>query len=254
MVFALKGATLVRDVDDDGSPICELLSWDSEFFGFPVARTTLDRPDGSAVLRIVEWCVERGIRCLYHSADPDWPQGLAAVSSAGFQLLDIRHEMRYVPDAAAEPPCQDRFVVRGARESDRGELVQLAQSSFTSTRFFRDEGFPRDRVGVLYGTWLERALNEGLVFVVSSNGEADGFVACESGPDGLRIVLLAVAEESRGQSMGDSLVRHVIRWACDHGSPPISVVTQGSNVRALRTYEGSDFRTHRVSFWYHRWF
>jgi hypothetical protein len=33
-----------------------------------------------------------------------------------------------------------------------------------------------------------------------------------------------------------------------------TVVTQGRNVAAQRTYQGAGYRTSRTSLWFHRWF
>jgi dTDP-4-amino-4,6-dideoxy-D-galactose acyltransferase len=233
--------------------LCEQSPWDSDFFGFRVARTTRTCPDVETVSVMLAWCRERHVRCLYHSADPDCLPGNAAVASAGFQLVDIRHEME-APAVARDVESSSPSVVRDAAPRDQGDLVQLARTAFRDSRFTRDPGFPQDRVSDMYELWLTNALETGRVFVASATEKARGFITCVPEGDGLTIGLLAVSEESRGLSYGGLLVRRVVELAQQEGLSSIRVVTQGSNVPALRTYEAAGFETTRVSISYHRWF
>lgn len=233
--------------------VCESLPWDSGFFGFPVARTTRSRPDDEAVSAMLAWCEERCVRCLYHSADSDFLPGNAAVASAGFRLVDIRHEMEVAATARAADSC-GRGVVREASSRDWDDLVQLAREAFRDSRFTRDPGFPQDRVSDMYERWLTNALETGRVFVAAAGGTVRGFITCVPEGAGLRIGLLAVKEESRGSSYGRLLLRRAVELARQEDRPSIHVVTQGSNIPALRTYEAAGFQTTRVSLSYHRWF
>jgi ribosomal protein S18 acetylase RimI-like enzyme len=47
--------------------------------------------------------------------------------------------------------------------------------------------------------------------------------------------------------------RPAIRQAAARAFPTIDVVTQGSNVAAVRAYEAAGFRLSRSEVWLHRW-
>ncbi len=234
-------------------PVCELLPWDSELFGFRVARTALARPAADDVAAMIGWCGEQGVRCLYHQADPDFTAGLAAVSAEGFQLIDIRHELEAADIARCREPAGSSRV-REASAEDRDDLVRLVRASFVQSRFSKDAGFPPERVADLYEAWLVRALDAGWVLVAFGDTGVSGVVTLEPDGETGRIGLLAVDEGSRGESLGAALVRGAVSLASDNGFRSVGVVTQGSNIAALRTYEGEGFETSRVSLWYHRWF
>src|SRR3954463_4929790 len=63
-------------VEHGSSPVppCELLEWDSEHFDFPIARVRAGELTESSMEEVDAWCLDRGIRCLYFSADGDEPE------------------------------------------------------------------------------------------------------------------------------------------------------------------------------------
>ena len=69
---------------------CELLPWDTEFFGCRIARVCGDtlRPD--QVLQIDDWCRSNQARGLYFLARADDPETVQSAEQHGFGLVDIR--------------------------------------------------------------------------------------------------------------------------------------------------------------------
>ena len=46
-----------------------------------------------------------------------------------------------------------------------------------------------------------------------------------------------------------------VAWRCaERGLSDVTVVTQGRNVPALRTFESCGFRTTDVGLWFHKWY
>src|SRR5258706_472525 len=50
-------------------PVCQVLEWDSAFFGYRVARVRLARLDEASVASILAWCEAEAIDWLYFLAD-----------------------------------------------------------------------------------------------------------------------------------------------------------------------------------------
>src|SRR5689334_2929737 len=132
-----------------GSELCEVLDWDSTFFGFPIARVTTPTLTAEHVREIDSWARERGIRCLYFLCDLAHTQTLRLAESSGFQLVDIRVTLeRSLPgaglDVSANQPTNG-IVVRAAQPNDSPALEEIARVSYGDSRFYTDGRFPRAR-------------------------------------------------------------------------------------------------------------
>lgn len=238
--------------------LCEPLPWDSEFFGFPVARVAngmMDEGDGREIL---EWCRDRGVRLLYFLADDD-VRSWAAASASGFRLVDIRVELVLdrswlrLPGAVLAPGV----VLREATPKDLLDLLPIAASVHTDSRFFADPAVPREKARELFAVWLRRSVERAMadtVIVGEVNGRAVSYITAKlAGGEGT-IGLVGVGEGARGRGIGLAMIQKVLEWFADRDARVVSVVTQGRNIMAQRVYQRCGFLTASARFWFHRWF
>jgi len=236
---------------------CILLPWDTEHWGFPVARLqpeTLSKKDCDLAL---EWCRIRGVRCLYFCADGTCPETFQHAHQAGFRFVDVRLDLECVPfQSAITADTIQNF--RPAKPVDLVGLKRLARESHGDTRFFKDKNFDPEKARELYMRWLERDLRENHVFLASDEEPEPsplGYVTAELGTTGLaRIGLVAVASRARHRGLGKGLLSHVLTWLACQGASKVRVATQATNIQALRLYEGAGFRAEKSRVWFHRWF
>ena len=236
---------------------CELLDWDSSFFGLTIARLRAARVDDEEAEAALAWCEEHAVDCLYFLASGDDRETLRAVEERSFDLVDVRIDLRRRLDVATpDPALLER--VRPAGATDRDALAAISREAFTASRFFFDGRFPHDLCAALFETWLDRALAGELaetVLCADLDGAPAGFVTCELDESGDgRIGLLGVAERARGRGLGTRLCQAALAWFAREGAGAATVTTQGRSVPALRLYERCGFNTSAVSLWYHRWF
>jgi glycosyltransferase involved in cell wall biosynthesis/GNAT superfamily N-acetyltransferase len=235
--------------ENGGPPPCEILAWDTEFWGFPVARVLAERLDRQEARRAAAWSDGAGVRCTFLLADGDDGDTAEAARAVGFWPVDTRITLRRPAAGAPAEPRPGSPTTRPATEVDRDELTRLARDAHTDTRFFFDRNFPRQRAAELYERWLERGFGgDRELLVAEEGGRAIGYVLLATEPPG--IDLIAVAADARGRGVGKALVEAAV--ARFPGSP-VSVVTQGRNVAAIRLYEAAGFRAASSSVWYHRW-
>src|SRR5687767_4396173 len=83
---------------------CERLSWDSEHFGFEIARVMGSRLDPASAAEIDRWCLERGVRCLYLLADADDPETARIASRHGYDVVDVRLTVRHELGGLGDQP------------------------------------------------------------------------------------------------------------------------------------------------------
>jgi dTDP-4-amino-4,6-dideoxy-D-galactose acyltransferase len=232
----------------------EVLRWDTEFFGFPIARLRAEPASDEAVRCADDMCRARGIRCCYAlapSARVDWVWRLM---DAGYRWVDIRVALR-----AALPPrhVSHPISARPARESDLAALADIARRSHLDARYFADARFDRARAADLYAAWVVNAFHgfEDAVWVAEHDAQPAGYITCKLRGEGLgQIGLFAVSENARGRGVGRALLATALDWFARSGCDRVDVVTQGCNVEAQRMYQRNGFVTHTVEIWLHKWF
>jgi dTDP-4-amino-4,6-dideoxy-D-galactose acyltransferase len=242
---------------------CEMLAWDSEFFGVRVARLRGDvlRDERRAV--VDEWCVRNGVSCLYFQCRPDDPGSAAAAEGGGFRLVDVR--MTFARDAS--PAAEADPVVRNATAADVPVLRRIARESHRDTRFYLDHHFPRHLCDLLYERWIQSSCegHADAVLVAGDEGVPTGYVTCHldrpgpgapagAAPLSGRIGLLGVDAAARGGGLGARLTRAAVNWLVAKGAGGVSVVTQGRNVAAQRLYQRCGFLTRDVHLYFHKWY
>lgn len=232
--------------------LCALLPWDTEFWGVRIGRVEGGTLTPERLASVDAWSDAHDVRCVYFLADAgDAPTALV-VEDGGFRLMDVRVELRR--PAGAESAAG----VRPVRDDDREPLRAIARSSHGVTRFYADPNFPDARCDDLYETWITRSLDgwADQVLVAERSAEPTGYVSChldaEVGTGS--IGLIAVDERARGAGIGVALARAAVGWCHANGADVVSVVTQGRNVQALRTFERAGFLTHELGLWFHKWY
>jgi len=238
--------------------LCALLPWDSEFFGFPVARVTATVLTEQSAAAMVEWCAQRNVKCLYLRAKPDCAETGRIAASAGFRFVDTRMDFELEVESVS-PHHSAGVSFRPARETDLSALRQIARNAHRDTRFFFDGRFNPSRAEDLYAKWIEveYARKGGKVWVAEvSAGEPAGYVSWHIDSENHcgRVGLLGVDAAHRGRGFGRGLLNTAIEWSLKNGFTTVRVATQARNVPAQRLYQTIGFRTVEIANWYHRWF
>jgi dTDP-4-amino-4,6-dideoxy-D-galactose acyltransferase len=234
---------------------CEYLAFDSELFGFPIARAQVSHLcTKTEVAEIFDWCASNEIRCLYYLANIDDRETIRLLENNGFQWVDNRVTF-------ARRVGSDIVGVQGTRlvtPEDIEELSRIARQSFDTSRFFFDENFPRDRCTELYDRWIRNSCTGGFAqatVVPERDGKPCAFVTCHVLKDGTgNIGLVAVAPEAKGHGLGRKAVMGAMGWFARNGVVVVSVVAPVRAIAAHNLYEACGFRIQSIQLWYHRWF
>jgi dTDP-4-amino-4,6-dideoxy-D-galactose acyltransferase len=235
------------------SPVCELLPWDSELFGFQVARLRSADPTDRELDEAIAWGEQQDVTCMYARLDVAATRSAGAAVRRGFDLIDMRVTLTRAPagrDDVSVPPD-----VRPAKPADADWLSVLAASAFVDSRFTLDTRFPRAGVAELYRRWIARDLQSGIALVLDAEGQPGGFVSGEiAGDSTARLGLIGVDARWRRRGFGTHLTRAFAAYVADRGATRVNVVTQARNLGALRLYEQCGFYTTAIELWLHRWF
>lgn len=245
---------------------CTFLSWDSDFFGKRIGRINGSRLDAARLDAVNAWCDEQHIDCLYFLADSADAVTVRTAEDGGFRLQDIRltFAAHKPADAASDSEItlngrESGVFIRPSRPEDLATLHETARHAYIHSRFYNDPHFSREQCAALYDTWLTRSLTEpgyaDMTFIAVVETVPSGYIVChlnQTSHIGI-IGLVGVAETARGQSLGQRLVHHALRWFWQQGMAEVHVTTQGRNIAGQRLYQRCGFLTQTMLLWYHRW-
>ena len=231
------------------------LRWDSEFFGFPIARVE-GNPEAQ---ELEELAIAAETRCAYYTCSCGKLDAIRAAEQAGFQLIDVRVVLDAplsVLSASAPRSTPPDCVIEVACEQDLGDLKEIAAGLSTYSRFTSDPRFGARQSGRLFDRWIELSLEgRAAVFLVARrDGRTLGFMTCRVDGGVAAFELVGVREEATGAGVGSALTSQAALSLQALGQDAVQVATQGRNRRALRFYESLGFRTRDISLVYHRWF
>lgn len=226
------------------------LEWDSAFFGMQVDAVSVT---GSDSARSLSDCLQREVvRLTYVFFDPQHADG-----------DDLRHTLRAFGGLPYGTRALYRKTIDEVGESVGGPscravtkppaLEALAYVSGGYSRFLRDPGLaPSFRR--LYGTWLDKELARGQVFVRPDAVSPKGMVTVSVTEAGCgKIGLMAVDASCRGKGIGTSLMQDAESWLRQRDVAMCEVVTQGENTGACALYEKCGFtRVSTTEIW-HVW-
>lgn len=261
----------------DSDAPCRPLPWDTDFFGFTVARVEAARLTPESAAQIDAWCDAHAVRCLYFLADPDDPMTVQAAEGAGYHFVDVRltleiSDLRTYSTSTSSAPVS--AAIRPFADSDVEALAAIARVSYTDSRYYFDLHFDRQKCDALYETWVRVDCAEAVrdpahhtVFVAELDGQPAGFVTChiqvsaddqhEGNVTRVRsgvIGLVGMVESARGQGFAQIMINEALNWFAGQGCKVVTVVTQARNVGAQRVYQRCGFVTRRVQWSYHKWF
>jgi len=238
---------------------CQLLAWDSDWWGVMTASVALRPFTESAAEEVDRWCRARNVELLYLLVPADDPGGSRIAEGAGYRLVDTRVALGLdIVDRKPAVRAIPGVAVRHALEGDIPPLGDMASRGFLSTRFYADPRLPDARCGELYREWIQKECRGGAdaVLVAEKGGRPVAYISChvDHGTAVGRIGLVGVDESSRGRGIGSWLMDRAVDWFTQEHVQRVEVVTQVRNVVAQRLYQRKGFLTDGVGLWFHKWF
>ena len=228
----------------------EKLVWDSAFFGMRVDAVSVTGSDAAQSLLD---CLQREVaRLTYVFFEPQLAEGddlRRILRAAGGLPYGTRALYRKTMDESCKSACSSSCRV----VTKTPALEALAYVSGGCSRFLRDPGLaPSFRR--LYGTWLDRELARGQVFVRPDAAAPKGMVTVSVTEAGCgKIGLMAVDASCRGTGVGTSLMQDAESWLRRRGVTVYEVVTQGENAGACALYEKCGFTRASTTEIWHVW-
>lgn len=240
-------------------PSFEFLDWDSQFFGFGVARITLNSADSEKLEELVDDLKVAGVKLAYWSCEPSDAVANGAALIHGGRLVDRKYV--FTRSIATHQLMQHRIEAVTTKpellsDRDHEALVGLSLQAAEYSRFRMDTEMPLGRWAELYRIWMLRSISGAMadaVLIERIEGEPAGMITTSVHAGRGSIGLFGVDEAHRGRGIGSKLLDRALSWFIASGASSVSVVTQGANAGAHRIYQRAGFTLEEISHFYHFW-
>jgi dTDP-4-amino-4,6-dideoxy-D-galactose acyltransferase len=230
------------------------LPWDSQLFGFPVARLRAAAITSDRFMLAMAALRAGGIRLAYGLIPWKDGNGRSLFESIGAHMVDRKTRFRkHLASKVSRFP--DGVELWPSQECPT-ELEALALASGHQSRFRIDPRVPSHVFQELYLAWIRRSVLGEIaqaVLISREAGKIAGMVTLSSGEGVAEIGLLAVDRVCRGKGVGKRLMAASETWAVECGAASLEVVTQGANAEACALYAASGLDIVDQQAVYHVW-
>lgn len=166
---------------------------------------------------------------------------LTAVQDLGFHLVDTNVQLSRVAGDMVENDDMCRF----ASEKDYDSVCEIAESSFTKSRFHLDPSINKETADLVKKEWAGnffKGLRGNWMVVAEVEGKVVGFLQLLKKSESVIIIdLIAVRTDMQGQGLAGSMISFA-NSKCLGTSADIIVGTQISNIQSLSFYLKHGFR------------
>ncbi len=218
----------------------QLLSWDTDVIGAPVAKIIPERLTLEKLQDILNQLRAQQIQLVYWVSDSqDSISQKAARQMKGF-LAD--HKITYLCDLTQlkNIPTIDTLIESYPKQNPDESLLGLGYLAGLYSRFKADPKITDEQFKKVYGQWVINSANRKIaqeVFVIKKQNKNVAMITLGEKNNRGDIGLLAVDPQFHGQQFGTKLVQAAQAWALNKGYKFGQVVTQQTNLPACALYE-----------------
>lgn len=227
----------------------ELVPWDAEVLGFPVASLSRFRVEEQADVRAAfqaldEWLDANAVGLVSCRLPAAGLRESFALEAAGFRFIEtVLHPV--FRDLQKRPPGAPELTVSGVRPPEVEALAQLAESCFGFERFHADPRLDDRAADRRYGNWVRNAAGSARqeLLKIEDDGQVVAFFIVEApAPIEAYWHLTAVAPAFQGQGYGRRVWRAVMDMHREQGVDSVATTIAARNVPVLNLYASLDFR------------
>ena len=255
--YHLGSETLFENTLNEVLSLIKKAEWDTDFFGFGVGYLSCRHLSESIAYRSNLFALRKRLRVVEYLCNCHDRRSILAAEQENYRFADIR--LSFKKELRQHPVPDFSGLNFGlARSEHIPALRELADGAYTDSRYFFDQSFPLIKVKELYPLWLEKAVYgryDHECYCFFEHDTPIGFCTIRyQSPMIASIGLFGLKREFQGRGLGKKLIGLVENELSKKSFQSLTVVTQGRNYAAQRTYQSSGFRTLATEIWYHKWY
>lgn len=222
-----------------------LLKWDSNFFGFGVAKIDVRDSNDLLVASEIERLQKEGTKLIYIFSE-------RLISLAGYNALLVDQKRSYL---LSNPSFKTSKRTISSVTQHPEQLYELAWQAGEYSRYKVDPMISDDDFKRLYRRWVDNSVNGQLADYVLACKEDEiysGFITAKVKDHAISIGLIATDSKYRGKGIGNTLIQEIKNLAYNKNLA-VEVTTQANNITACAFYEHNGFRIGHQEYIYHVW-
>jgi len=231
-----------------------LLEWDTDVFGFAVAKIMPDRLSVGEMEIIFNDLKKRNVSLAYWASESrDKDSHSAAKSMGGFltgQRITYVVDLRSMSTTFFSPAIQTKEYYEDKPNTD---LTNLIFEGGVYSRFYTDPKITRKQYEDIHKLWIDNSVKNNTVFVIEENGRILGFVSLNTKNKRGNIDFIVVGRTFRGKGYGNALICAAHKWFISKGYDIVQAVTQKENAIACKMYERFGYHIEKIENFYHFW-
>lgn len=230
-----------------------MLEWDTNYFGINSAKVSLKGVvDESGQKEILNFCDNFDFITISNFGNVRENNYWIGNKTNAF-LTDINIQFLKVLTNRIKYKDADTYIDNYLVRND--QILSIAKTSFTYSRFFNDPMLPREKVERIYHHWTECAFDqENKFFAISEReGNIAGYLLFSITEDTSVIELIAVDKKYQRQNVGRSLMLSMESFVMHRGITKVKVGTQINNISAAQFYSLMGFKYVNCGSIYHLW-
>lgn len=234
----------------------QLLSWDSDVFGFPIAKIIPERMAQDQLLHHLADLKQQQVKLVYWASDSLDPISQSAALAAGGIIADYKTTYQIDLENLNNRPVIDAEIESYSQAAPNDDLFELAYESGLYSRFKVDPRISDEQFKKVYRLWMINSVRKQIaqeVLVIKRDNKIVGMVTLGEKNQSGDIGLLAVNPNYRGQQIGSKLVYAAQAWCVNKGYKQGQVVTQQLNLPAAALYEKCGYSVEKVENFFHFW-
>jgi dTDP-4-amino-4,6-dideoxy-D-galactose acyltransferase len=233
------------------------LQWDSDCFGFKVARIIPIDIDDARLASILQELRFNNYHMVYWDVPSEYRMVASMAQKHGGILVDEKVTYaKQISNAIHATQVHSYVIAPYLLTEPEPTLISLALESGMYSRFKLDHLFPTELWEKLYTCWITGAVRKEIAWEVLVVKDAKGLLGVVTlGEKGKRgaIGLLGVVPKSRGMGIGTALISAGEKYFADHGYTDVQIVTQRANTAACRLYESCEYQAETIDNIFHFW-
>jgi len=232
----------------------DILKWDTDFFGFPVAKINMQNVDANELSNIIDDLKEKNVSLAYWSTNSnDVLSNKAAVSLNGFltgekvtYFLDLEYYKK-------KPVEEKTSVIEFKEEQPDKNLQNLIVEGGIFSRFYVDPKISNKQYEDLHRFWIANSVKNNTIFVIREDEKIIAFVSLNEKNNRGNIDFIVVDKHHRGKGFATKLMDHAHMWFASKNYKAVQADTQIENKNACNMYKKFGYKKEKTEKNYHFW-
>lgn len=232
----------------------EIVEWDSDFFGFKVAKiNSFNSNEEFEFIR--KELKSNQVELAYIFSEPNSNID-AILKTSNVFLADEKVTFSRLIDKIKNN-IDDSFIEEYRAGIVTDKMLDIAIQTSEYSRFRVDANFKNEEFKKLYYQWIKNAVEnqgDGKLFVYQESNVLKGLIYLKDINDKIgSISLIGVDEGYRGEQIGTKLIEQAAFYFSKLGKKEVQVVTQKANILACNFYAKNGFEIMDTINVYHLW-